>query len=124
MRQELEQLRLEFLAREERYVLDGDRDELNVIRKELSQMRVNQSMSSLPHKPPVPQSSPLEERRPAPKNASEKMKEDDRISNLILRLQKKKDDLLQSGVYDENEDPIIAEINNAIKSAEDSMRIR
>ena len=27
-RQELEQLRLEFLAREERYILDGDRDEL------------------------------------------------------------------------------------------------
>ena len=27
-RQELEQLRLECLAREERYILDGDRDEL------------------------------------------------------------------------------------------------
>lgn len=117
-------MRLEFLAREERYVLDGDRDELNIIRKELFQMRVNQSMSSLPHKPPVPPSSPLEETRPAPKNASENMKEDDKFSNLIRRLQKKKDDLLQSGVYDENEDPIIAEINNAIKSAEDSMRIR
>jgi len=35
-RQELEQLRLEFLAREERYVLDGDRDELRSIRQQLS----------------------------------------------------------------------------------------
>lgn len=38
-RQELEQLRLEFLSREERYVLDGDRDELRTIRKELSGLR-------------------------------------------------------------------------------------
>jgi len=38
-RQELEQLRLEFLAREERYVLDGDRDELRTIRYELAKLR-------------------------------------------------------------------------------------
>ena len=38
-RQELEQLRLEFLAREERYILDGDREELRNIRNELASMR-------------------------------------------------------------------------------------
>jgi hypothetical protein len=38
-RQDLEQLRLEYLAREERYVLDGDREELNAIRHELSSLR-------------------------------------------------------------------------------------
>lgn len=38
-RQELEQLRLEFLAREERYVLDGDREELRTIRQELGMLR-------------------------------------------------------------------------------------
>eukprot|EP00605_Chrysophyceae_sp_TOSAG23-4_P002988 GSChrysophyteH1.ASY1.ANO1.3291.1 assembled CDS len=38
-RQELEQLRLEFLAREERYVLDGDREELRTIRHELASLR-------------------------------------------------------------------------------------
>ena len=38
-RQELEQLRLEFLAREERYILDGDRDELRTIRFELAKLR-------------------------------------------------------------------------------------
>lgn len=38
-RQELEQLRLEFLAREERYVLDGDREELRNIRHELAALR-------------------------------------------------------------------------------------
>ena len=41
-RQELEQLRLEFLAREERYVLDGDRDELRTIRHELANLRAGQ----------------------------------------------------------------------------------
>lgn len=39
VRQDLEQLRLDFLAREERYVLDGDRDELKAIREELSTLR-------------------------------------------------------------------------------------
>jgi len=39
-RQELEQLRLEFLAREERYVLDGDREELRTIRHELASLRI------------------------------------------------------------------------------------
>lgn len=38
-RQDLEQLRLEFLAREERYVLDGDRQELNSIRLELAGLK-------------------------------------------------------------------------------------
>ena len=38
-RQELEQLRLEFLAREERYVLDGDRSELLRIRRELHSLK-------------------------------------------------------------------------------------
>ncbi|KAJ1440809.1 hypothetical protein B484DRAFT_443236 [Ochromonadaceae sp. CCMP2298] len=38
-RQEMEQLRLEFMAREERYVLDGDREELRCIRAELSGLR-------------------------------------------------------------------------------------
>lgn len=39
-RQDLEQLRLEFLAREERYVLDGDRQELSNIRHELAGLRL------------------------------------------------------------------------------------
>jgi hypothetical protein len=39
-RQEIEQLRLEFLAREERYQLDGDRDALNNIKSELAALRV------------------------------------------------------------------------------------
>lgn len=38
-RQDLEQLRLEYLAREERYVLDGDKEELNAIRNALNQLR-------------------------------------------------------------------------------------
>lgn len=43
-RQELEQLRLEFLAREERYILDGDRDELRTIRYELAALRAKNNI--------------------------------------------------------------------------------
>lgn len=52
-RQELEQLRLEFLAREERYVLDGDRDELRTIRYELAKLRTqHQSIEPQGRSPP------------------------------------------------------------------------
>eukprot|EP01033_Poteriospumella_lacustris_P009147 gene9147-6580_t len=56
-RQEIEQLRLEFLAREERYQLDGDRNMLNNIKSELAALRVFQlrreasSDERLPDKP-------------------------------------------------------------------------
>lgn len=54
-RQELEQLRLEFLAREERYVLDGDREELRTIRNELASLR---AQTGLPEAPaPAPKRS-------------------------------------------------------------------
>ena len=48
-RQDLEQLRLEFLSREERFVLDGDRDELRNIRHELANLRI----ASVPPQPPT-----------------------------------------------------------------------
>lgn len=37
--EELEQLRLKYIAREERYVLDGDREELKAIKKQLEDLR-------------------------------------------------------------------------------------
>ncbi len=55
-RQELEQLRLEFLAREERYVLDGDREELRNIRHELAVLRAGAGVAmggAQPLRPPV-----------------------------------------------------------------------
>ncbi|CAM9957971.1 unnamed protein product [Scytosiphon promiscuus] len=38
-RREMEQLRLEYLAREERFILDGDRNELRTIKHELDELR-------------------------------------------------------------------------------------
>ncbi|CAN0478608.1 unnamed protein product, partial [Ectocarpus sp. 12 AP-2014] len=38
-RREMEQLRLEYLAREERFMLDGDRNELRTIKQELDELR-------------------------------------------------------------------------------------
>eukprot|EP01038_Epipyxis_sp_PR26KG_P008696 gene8696-11750_t len=64
-RQELEQLRLEFLAREERYVLDGDREELLTLRE-----------------------------------------------------------LLDSGLYDEQADPVIIELKRSLTEAEDNLAVK
>lgn len=36
----MEQLRLEYLAREERFMLDGDRNELKTIKQELDELRL------------------------------------------------------------------------------------
>ena len=38
-RRDMEQLRLEYLAREERFMLDGDRNELRTIKQELDELR-------------------------------------------------------------------------------------
>lgn len=38
-RREMEQLRLEYMAREERFHLDGDRNELRSIKQELDELR-------------------------------------------------------------------------------------
>jgi hypothetical protein len=101
-RQELEQLRLEFLAREERYVLDGDRDELRTIRHELSNLRsanVNANANvnvnaGIQH---VPSSMTSVHASNATQYASKQTKE--QISAL-----------LSTGLYSEN-DSIIAELN-------------
>ena len=39
-RRDMEQLRLEYLAREERFMLDGDRNELRTIKQELSLIHI------------------------------------------------------------------------------------
>lgn len=54
----MEQLRLEYLAREERFILDGDRNELRTIKQELDELRFvsyySQSLSILYFKIPLP----------------------------------------------------------------------
>jgi hypothetical protein len=66
-RQDIEQLRLEFLAREERYMLDGDRNGLQDLRNMLAALRANEAISnavgsgnvnSNPQPPPPPPSQP------------------------------------------------------------------
>ncbi|OQS06907.1 hypothetical protein THRCLA_01064 [Thraustotheca clavata] len=68
---EIEKLRLKYRAREERYVLNGDREELRAIKKQLELLREMQS---------APTSSTLPE---------------------VVRLQAEKDDLLVRGGYSE-----------------------
>ncbi len=100
-RQELEQLRLEFLAREERYVLDGDRDELRNIRSEIGELR-----------------------KAAERRKDQLMTSPTSVANTtrnatLARLQKERIDLIATGLYDEKGSQVIKEIDSAIKAQED-----
>lgn len=58
---ELEKLRVKYIAREEKYVLDGDRDELRAIKQQLDELKGfnlrggNMKQSSRRHRSPSPQ---------------------------------------------------------------------
>jgi hypothetical protein len=141
-RQDLEQLRLEFLAREERYVLDGDRDELRTIREELSYLRMGkgegvegrrgegrgggEERRSHPSQPSPSVSSQVTHQIPFKLPGG---KSDSSVpipsSSLpfhalvgtdhlhIDRLKQMRNELLQSQLYDPS-DPVIQEIDEAI----------
>ena len=47
IREEIEQLRLEYLAREENYILDGDKNEVKDIRIELNKIKQHQKDQKL-----------------------------------------------------------------------------
>lgn len=97
-RQELEQLRLEFLAREERYILDGDRDELRTIRFELANLRAQS-----PGQQPIPLQPPLVSKSG---------------SSIAYRLQNEISVLLASG-YDES-DGVVQHLRNQLAHSGES----
>jgi hypothetical protein len=126
-RQELEQLRLEFLAREERYVLDGDREELKNIRHELSSLRsVTLSSSSPSFQSPStinttqqPSLSPtkLPNTEISQISPPKQMKSNLTTSEKLLTLRSQLDNLLLSGLYTTN-DPLVSELQKNIQLAE------
>ena len=99
----IEQLRLQYLAREEKFILDGDRDELRSIRNELDALR-RTSVAPSPSRPgPMVQAV-----------GSSGVPHDNKRE--VARLQNERSTLLATGVYDEQH-PIIAAIDAKIKSA-------
>ena len=113
-RQELEQLRLEFLAREERDVLDGDREELRNIRSELAGLRSHTMGSGgTPTSPVTVHQSSL----PSGSGASAAP---GGSSSAVLR--SRLDDLMRSG-YEES-DSLILEIKREIGRAEGGAAIK
>jgi hypothetical protein len=153
-RQELEQLRLEFLAREERYVLDGDRDELRTIRNELALLKLHSAAAASPD----PMSSPPRERKgrfesfgsegfgspsaecknsSLPGSARESFSsssshvstfvrgetETDDVA-VIANLRKELRNLLDSGLYEDQDDELILEIRKNLQEAEERVRAR
>jgi hypothetical protein len=104
-RQELEQLRLEFLAREERYILDGDRDELRSIRYELANLRAQTGTSRGPAPPDSPDS-------PDMRQASSSVGGRGKSGVNVYRLQNELSVLLAAGYAPE--DDVVRELQAAI----------
>jgi len=117
-RQELEQLRLEFLAREERYVLDGDREELRNIRHELAALRAvslgaaSSSSSVPPSVPPsFPPSLPTSTFAPPPPPSLGGGKSNNTASALLKHV-------LGSGVYSADDDVVSLMIDSLAQQEE------
>jgi len=117
-RQELEQLRLEFLAREERYVLDGDREELRNIRHELANLRTYAIGSTSPlstSKTPVPSNIAVTDNiAPVPSVA---VINEQPSNSIITDLRQQLNDFLLSGNYTDD-DQLIVELKKQIMQAE------
>jgi hypothetical protein len=127
-RQDLEQLRLEFLAREERYVLDGDRSELNNIRLELARLRQASNIEGSPDykssssRGGLSSSSPISVTRSSDasgviggNNASSSGGSGSRSDRIRSEIQ----DLIESGQYGSSpDDPVIGELRRQLILAE------
>lgn len=107
-RQELEQLRLEFLAREERYILDGDRDELRSIRYELANLRAQTGLGASGRGPAPPDSPDSTDMRQPPSSAGSRGKG----GINLYRLQNELSILLAAGYAPE--DDVVRELQAAI----------
>jgi hypothetical protein len=115
-RQELEQLRLEFLAREERYVLDGDREELRTIRNELASLRSQGGGVVPPQAPRVSSTgrSPTKAPTAAPSMQPSSLNASlDSVPSVRGTLSA----LLSTGLYD-SQDSVIQEMKGQLEEAE------
>ena len=107
-RAETEQLRVEYLAREEKFVLDGDRQQLQGIKEELDRLRreADTSPSSKPASAELKQS---DERSPG---ASARAPIE--VADEMERLTKERQVLLATGQYQEG-DPVIGQLDQKIR---------
>ena len=142
-RQELEQLRLEFLAREERYVLDGDRAALGDIRRELQELR-SKSKQQVQSNSEVLDAVPPIKGRPIPSSSSSSSSSSSAgrppeagsstthalhgaagspaapIAQAQLKLSqvnKQISSLLASGLYNDDSDPLVLELTKSLLGA-------
>jgi hypothetical protein len=114
-RQELEQLRLEFLAREERYVLDGDREELKTIRQEITSLRRG-----------VQDRDMLQAQAAAAATGAQAggtFAAGNSVRNTALaRMQKQRIELIASGLYT-TDDAVVKELDRAIEVQESAQGV-
>eukprot|EP01036_Dinobryon_divergens_P023594 gene23594-31956_t len=130
-RQELEQLRLEFLAKEERYVLDGDRHELDRIRNELSMLKLHAATGireKMPSRAPPIRAQDYEQKKASysfgamqsPSGESKSLSPVNVSGNALSEDDSRRElsTLLSSGFYDEQNDELILELKRNLASVE------
>lgn len=116
-RQELEQLRLEFLAREERYILDGDRAALGDIRKEVEELRKT-NFQTEKSDAPISQSreEPAEIANPDLPQSSSKIFYTNKLGLKLARVNQQLSTVLASGMYNDENDPLVMELTKSLLS--------
>lgn len=136
---ELDNLRLEYLAREERYVLDGDRKQLMDLRQELNELRaatLRTPFSKLPQTNPLldpknssyadqhgrlwqhPQeaSPPPSPPTPTPQRTRRPESKNDKLERLLHE----RDELLRTGVYNRDH-PLVVQLEEHIEMTRNSV---
>mmetsp|Transcript_7056 Transcript_7056/g.10554 ORF Transcript_7056/g.10554 Transcript_7056/m.10554 type:complete len:949 (-) Transcript_7056:20-2866(-) len=126
-RQEVENLRLEYVAQEQRHILDGDRNTLQQIKAELIALnRAGMEISSSPGR--CNPFSPKRTRSSAPETGhlrniepnvpqSPAEEQDAPVDAELLRLRRERDELLAIGVYN-HEHKIIKQLDQLIAARE------
>ena len=102
----MEQLRLQYIAREERYVLDGDRQELRSIKNELDDLKRVSLMQV--------EREGREEREKRGERGMAQQAPTPSRSSAIQRFQKERRDLISTGAYDRTH-PIIQSLDMKIR---------
>ncbi|XP_056393315.1 centrosomal protein of 120 kDa isoform X1 [Hyla sarda] len=105
--EELEQMRLRYLAAEEKDMVKNERLELEEIRNELNRLRLQEDLKQ------QPDTSKSQERR---MTSSGSKPQDEGLDEFLSRLIEERDTLLRTGVYT-HEDRIISELDRQIREA-------
>ena len=118
---DMERLRVKYIAREEKYLLDGDREELYAIKRELDSLKYSKVAGSIPTyiEQPEPEKRMVQKKIPAQEHSHSEEKSSfpekpPPPSSEMERLVREKKELLQSNMYTK-ESFLIQELDRRIQ---------